>query len=227
MADLPSVFDLTPLNPNFSEDPHAILDRLRSECPVRRDEQAGLFLLTRYADVRGVLSDTTMWRGPERAEEAAVLTRAILNQNMEGRTVPSDEDGSGILLMDEPDHMRIREPFAKALYKRVARSKPLVEQVVREWLDKLEGRDQFDAMADFALGVPIDVIARILGVDDSRLEEFRDWSEGVILVLNPFRSPEQTKHCVTSANALSAYMRDLMRRRKAEPRSRAARKRQI
>jgi cytochrome P450 len=218
MADLPSVFDLTPLNPNFSEDPHAILDRLRNECPVRRDEQAGLFLLTRYADVRGVLSDTTMWRGPERAEEAAVLTRAILNQNMEGRTVPSDEDGSGILLMDEPDHMRIREPFAKALYKRVARSKPLVEQVVREWLDKLEGRDQFDAMADFALGVPIDVIARILGVDDSRLEEFRDWSEGVILVLNPFRSPEQTKHCVTSANALSAYMRDLMRRRKAEPR---------
>jgi hypothetical protein len=217
MADLPSVFDLTPLNPNFSEDPHAILDRLRNECPVRRDEQAGLFLLTRYADVRGVLSDTTMWRGPERAEEAAVLTRAILNQNMEGRTVPSDEDGSGILLMDEPDHMRIREPFAKALYKRVARSKPLVEQVVREWLDKLEGRDQFDAMADFALGVPIDVIARILGVDDSRLEEFRDWSEGVILVLNPFRSPEQTKHCVTSANALSAYMRDLMRRRKAEP----------
>ncbi len=217
MADLPSVFELTPLNPNFSEDPHVLLDRLRTECPVRRDEQAGLFLLTRYADVRGVLSDTTMWRGPERAEEAAVLTRAILNQNLEGRTVPRDEDGSGILLMDEPDHMRIREPFAKALYKRVARSKQLVEQVVREWLDRLESRDRFDAMAEFALHVPIDVIARLLGVDDSRLDEFRDWSEGVILVLNPFRSPEQTKHCVAAGNALSAYMRDLMDRRRKEP----------
>jgi len=218
MADLPSVLDLTPLNPAFNENPHALLDRLRSECPVHRDTTAGLFLLTRYADVRGVLSDTTMWRGPDRAEEAAVLTRAILNQNMEGRTVPSDENGAGILLMDEPDHMRIREPFAKALYKRVARSKPLVEQVVREWLDRMEGRDRFDAMADFALRVPIDVIARILGVDDSRLDEFRNWSEGVILILNPFRSPEQTKHCVASSNALSAYMRDLMRRRQEEPR---------
>ena len=215
--DLPKVVDLTPLNPAFNENPHALLDRLRSECPVRRDPQAGLFLLTRYADVRGVLSDTSMWRGPERAEEAAVLTRAILNQNLQGRTVPSDEDGAGILLMDEPDHMRIREPFAKALYKRVAKSKPLVQQVVKEWLDKVEGRATFDAMADFALRVPIDVIARILGVDDHRLDEFRDWSEGVILVLNPFREPAQTEYCVRSSNALSAYMRDLIQRRRAEP----------
>ena len=217
MADLPTVFDLTPLNPTFNENPHALLDRLRTECPVSRDNTAGLFLLTRYADVRGVLSDTSMWRGPERAEEAAVLTRAILNQNMPGRTVPKDEDGSGILLMDEPDHMRIREPFAKALYKRVAKSKPLVAQVVKEWLDRVEGRPTFDAMTDFALRVPIDVIARILGVDNSHLDEFREWSEGVILVLNPFRDDEQTKICVRSGNALSAYMRDLMARRRVNP----------
>jgi cytochrome P450 len=217
MADLPTVLDLTPLNPTFNENPHALLDRLRTECPVNRDERAGLFLLTRYADVRGVLSDTSMWRGPERAEEAAVLTRAILNQNLPGRTVPADEDGAGILLMDEPDHMRIREPFAKALYKRVAKSKPLVAQVVKEYLDKVEGRATFDAMTDFALRVPIDVIARILGVDNTHLDEFREWSEGVILVLNPFRDDEQTKFCVRSSNALSAYMRDLMARRREKP----------
>ncbi len=217
MADLPTVLDLTPLNPNFNEDPHALLDRLRTECPVSRDTSAGLFLLTRYADVRGVLSDTSMWRGPERAEEAAVLTRAILNQKLPGRTVPSDEDGSGILLMDEPDHMRIREPFAKALYKRVAKSKPLVAQVVKEWLDRVEGRATFDAMTDFALRVPIDVIARILGIDNSHLDEFREWSEGVILVLNPFRSPDETKFCVRSGNALSAYIRDLMAQRRETP----------
>ena len=214
---LPSVFELTPLNPVFAENPHALLDRLRSECPVHRDNAAGLFMLTRYADVRGVLSDTSMWRGPERAEEAAMLTRAIINQNIEGRNIPEDEQRSGILLMDEPDHMRIREPFAKALYKRVARAKPLVQQVVDEWLDRLAGRSGFDVMADFALGVPIDVIARILGVDNARLAEFRDWSEGVILILDPFRNEDQTKHLVRASNALSAYMRDLMQQRRAEP----------
>jgi cytochrome P450 len=88
---------------------------------------------------------------------------------------------------------------------------------VTEWLDKVEGRATFDAMTDFALHVPIDVIARILGVDNSHLDDFREWSEGVILVLNPFRDDEQTKFCVRSGNALSAYMRDLMARRREKP----------
>jgi hypothetical protein len=59
-APLPNVFDLTPLNPEYSRDPHALLDRLRTECPVHRDGQAGTFILTRYADARGVLADTSL-----------------------------------------------------------------------------------------------------------------------------------------------------------------------
>lgn len=215
---LPSVFELTPLNPEFSADPHKLLDRLRSECPVHRDDQAGTFMLTRYADVRGVLSDTSMWRGPERAEPTAHMARALLEQRVVGLEIPADEIGSGILLMDEPDHMRIREPFAKALYKRVAKSKARVAGVVDEWLDRIGDAKSFDVMDAFALRVPIDVIARILGVDDTRLGEFREWSEGAILGLNPFRSEEQTKLFVSCANALSAYMRVLMQERAAEPR---------
>jgi len=214
---LPGVFQLTPMNPEFNDDPHVLLDRLRSECPMHRDDVAGTFIMTRHADVRSVLGDTTMWRGPDRAEEAAVISRRFLEQSVEGLKIPEEEQRSGILMMDEPDHMRIRGPFAKALYKRVAKCKPLVQQVVDEWLAPLKGRATFDAMTDFALRVPIDVIARILGVDEARLTEFRDWSEGAILGLSPFRSEAETKYFVESANAMSAYMGDLMKRRRAEP----------
>ena len=216
-APLPGVLQLTPMNPEFNEDPHKLLDRLRNECPVRRDDMAGLFLLTRHGDVRGVLSDTSMWRSPERAEEAAVVTRAILGSRPEGLKVDEEEERSGILLMDEPDHMRIRGPFAKALYKRVARSKEKVQQVVDEWLDGIGDAKTFDVMDKFALRVPVDVIARLLGVDNARLKEFREWSEGSILGLNPFRTPEQTEFYVKSRNALSAYMRELMNARRKEP----------
>ena len=216
-APLPGVLQLTPMNPEFNEDPHKLLDRLRNECPVRRDDMAGLFLLTRHGDVRGVLSDTSMWRSPERAEEAAVVTRAILAGRPEGLNVDEEEERSGILLMDEPDHMRIRGPFAKALYKRVARSKEKVQQVVNEWLDGIGDAKTFDVMDKFALRVPVDVIARLLGVDNARLVEFREWSEGSILGLNPFRTPEQTEFYVKSRNALSAYMRELMNARRKKP----------
>ncbi|HVV65490.1 MAG TPA: hypothetical protein VHC42_08465, partial [Rhizomicrobium sp.] len=214
---LPGVFQLTPLNPDFSADPHKLLDRLRSECPVHHDAQAGTFILTRHADVRGVLSDTTMWRSPERAEEAALIQRALVEQRIEGMEIPEDEIRSGILLMDEPDHMRIRAPFAKALYKRVAKARVLVEAVAEQWLAPLKSEPRFDAMDRFALRVPIDVVARILGVDENRLVQFREWSEGAILGLNPFRSEEETRTFVRCANALSVYMGELMDERARAP----------
>ena len=214
---LPGVFDLTPLNPKFSENPHAMLDRLRNECPVHRDTTAGTFFLTDYDDVRGVVSDNTMWRGPQHAEESSVIQRALANQNIPGLTAPDDERGKSILLMDNPDHARIRPPLANALYKRVTKCRPLVEAVVQEKLDAIGGEKHFDAMAKFALPVPIDVIARILGVAHDRLAEFRDWSEGAILSLNPFRDAAQTEWVARSINALSAYMRELMDKRRKDP----------
>jgi cytochrome P450 len=213
--DLPSVFELTPLNPDFNQNPHALLDKLRDKCPVHRDEAAGTFILTRYADVRGTLSDTTMWRDPSRAEEAAILPRRLLEPPPPGLEVHEGSDSS-ILLSDDPDHARIRNPLQMALYKRVAKCRPLVAKVVDEILDRIEGKE-FDVMDVFAVPVPIDVIARILGVDDTMLVQFRDWSEGVILSLNPFRTPEQTEKFVAGANALNAYFLELMMERRKTP----------
>jgi cytochrome P450 len=213
--DAPHVLELTPLNPAFRADPHVLLDKLRADCPVMRDDAAGVFFLTRHEDVRGVLTDLTLWRDPAKAEEAAVLTRRVVEQTIEGLDFPGGQ--SSILLMDDPDHGRIRPPLAQALYRRVARFRSEVERIVDGALDAVEDRERFDLMADFALPIPIDVIAAILGVDHARLAEFRDWSEGVIQSLNPLRTPEQTTHMVASMNALGPYMWGLLAQRRANP----------
>ena len=215
MADqpLPNMIDLTPINPEFNEDPHRFLDLLRSACPVYRDEVAGSFILTRYEDVRAVLSDTSMWRHPSTAEPAATMSRRETAAGIRAE----DEADKSILFLDDPDHARIRTPLAKALYRRVSRSRDAIQQLIDDKLDALKGRTAFDAMDDFALLVPIDVIARILGVDNSRLSEFRAWSEGAILSLNPFRTPDETARMVASVNAISSYFRQLMAERRAVP----------
>ncbi len=205
----PHILDLTPLNPRFREDPHALLGRLREDSPVMRDESAGAFFLTRHEDVRGMLTDLSLWRDPVRAEAAAVLTRRGLEEN-QGRP-------GSILTMDDPDHARIRGPLAQALYRRVARFRPHVETIVDQTLGALAERPTFDLMAEFALPIPIDVIAVILGVDHARLAEFRDWSEGVIQSLNPLRTPDQTEHMVRAAGALGAFMFEMLAERRAAP----------
>jgi hypothetical protein len=213
MAEPPRVLELTPLNPAFREDPYGILAALQADHPVLHDDLAGVFLLTRHEDVRGMLTDLTLWRDPRRAEPSAVLTRRILDQEIEG--MPRSEGPGSILLMDDPDHARIRNPLAQALYKRVARCRPLVEEVVAQALDRLQGRQGFDLMAEVSLPIPIDVIARILGVDTTRLVEFRDWSEGLIQSLNPLRTPEQTAHLVRAAKALGEFMSGMLAARRA------------
>ncbi|HEX7759796.1 MAG TPA: cytochrome P450 [Caulobacteraceae bacterium] len=214
-AALLPVLALTPLNPRFREDPYSLLAGLRENCPVMRDEGAGVFFISRHEDVRGILTDLTLWRDPNRAEQAAVLTRRILEEPEGAR--PGGSRNPSILLQDDPDHARIRGPLAQALYKRAARIKPQVERIVDEALDAVAGQGSFDLMSAYALPIPIDVIAVILGVSHERLPEFRDWSEGVIQGLNPLRTSEQTAHMLKAGEALRAHMAGMLAARRENP----------
>jgi hypothetical protein len=211
---LPGILDLTPFNAVYRSDPHVILDDLRARCPTHHDPAFGSVLFTRYADVRAVVNNREMWRDALKAEEGSMNHRRMLERAPEG--VPRTHISS-ILTLDDPDHARIRQPLAQALYARVAKARPQVEALVDEVLDGLAGESGFDLMERFCVPIPIDAIGRILGVDPMRSTEFRTWSEGVIQGLNPLRTPEQTQIMEAASTALNAYFTDLMEQRRADP----------
>jgi cytochrome P450 len=213
VSEFPLGLELTALNPGYSADPDAPLKRIREECPVRRDEQLGMFTLARYAHIRELLADRSLLKDPEKAEAAAWLMRAFLTQP-EGA---KGGDVKNILFLDDPDHARVRGAIAKAFYKRVAASRGIVERVVTQTLDGLENRKRFDAMADFAVAVPIDVIAHILGADQSMLSDFRRWSVDSFEFFNPARTPEQTERMIAGSNAMYDYIAHLLERRRKSP----------
>jgi len=210
----PPILTLTPLNPAFQADPYSILNKVRDEHPIYRDDMAGAFFVSRYEDVRAVVTDLTMLRHPSAAEPEAFMTRRMLDEPVDPDRPPRKPS---ILNLDDPDHARIRNPLAQALYRRAARFKPQVEAIVAATLDRLEGRESFDLMAEFALPIPIDVIAAILGVDHERLGEFRTWSEGIIQVLNPLATPEQHQEMIRCGDALRDYMDAMMADRRVNP----------
>lgn len=212
---LPSIFELTPLNEAFRADPHALLDDLRARCPAHRDAMSGSIVFTRYADVRAIVNDRTLWRDPLNADEGAVLQRrftAGLDPDLPRTSTTS------ILMLDDPDHARVRQPLAQALYARVARFKPEVERIVEAAMDAFPAGEPFDLMARFCVPIPIDVVASILGVDHDRLAEFREWSEGVIQSLNPFATPDQVAAMERASEALTAYFTESLADRRARPR---------
>lgn len=214
-ATLPSMLQLTPMDPTFRADPHQVLGPLRDRCPVHKDAMSGTFMVSRYDDVRALISDNTLWRDPLNAEEGAVLQRRLAD-NVDP-TLPRTSTTS-ILMLDNPDHARVRQPLAQALYARVAKFRPEVERIVDHYLDAVEGEPSFDLMDRFCVPVPIDAIAAILGVEHDRLDDFREWSEGVILGLNPFRNAAQTAVMEKASVALTDYFTAAMKDRRANPR---------
>jgi hypothetical protein len=210
---LPEIFKLTPYNPAYREDPYAVLAELRTTCPALRDDGWGSVIFTRYDDIRPVVSDLTMWRDPLKGDEA------VIQRQLGGQPLPEGprSETTSILTLDDPDHARVRQPLAQALYARVAKFRPEVERIVRETLDAIDVSKPFDLMTAFCIPIPIDVIASILGVDGTRLGEFRAWSEGIIQSFNPFRSEEQTKTMEASSEALNDYFTRLIEEKRASP----------
>lgn len=213
----PPMLQLTPLNPAFRDDPHAIYARLRDNHPVYRDDMAGSHVIARYKLAREILNDRTMLRGPDKVDPPGSFTQR-LTENFEPDPETGEVRSYSILLMDEPHHSRVRGPLAQALYARAAKVKPLVEAIIDEKLDAIEAKGgSFELMSEFAIPLPIDVIGAILGVDVARRAEFRDWSEGVIQVLNPFRTAEQSAHMERAGDAIRDYIQHLMDDRRASP----------
>jgi hypothetical protein len=203
-----SILELSAFNPAARDDPHPLLRSLREACPVMRDESSKVWLLSRYKDIRDTVNDRTFVRHPLHAEPGSLSARFV----EEGR-----ERRTSILFLDDPDHARIRQPLAKAFYARINRMRPEIEAMVDEVIDAAPATGAFDLMEQVAVPVPVLVIARILGVDEARLADFRQWSEDVILGLNPVRTPEEDARLVSGGEALDAYFSELMAARRAAP----------
>jgi len=203
-----SILELSAFNPAARENPHPMLKAMREDCPVFRDETAKVWLLSRYKDVRETVNDRTFVRHPTKAEEGSLSARFVEERQ---------ERGTSILFLDNPDHARIRQPLAKAFYARINAMRPEIEAMIDAIIEKAPVSGPFDLMAEIAVPVPVLVIARILGVDEARLDDFRQWSEEVILGLNPVRTPEEDEALIRGAYALDAYFAELMEARRKSP----------
>jgi cytochrome P450 len=210
---LPTTFQLMGLDPATRDDPYPLLADLQARCPVHLDAISNQFVLTRYEDVKATVNDRTLWRHPSRARPDSMFHQFVNRRDERG-----PREGESILFMDDPDHARVRQPLTKAFYRRAARLRGEVETIVDDVLDDLAGRAQFDVIDDYGIPIPILVIAKVLGVEEDRLQEFRAWSEGIILSLHVMRTEEQTRQMVAADAALTAYFTKAMDDRRRTPR---------
>ena len=128
-----------------------------------------IWLVTRYADVRQVLTDTRFKRSLLHAPDAPSLTRTpnLLN------------DPNAVFNKDDDDHLRLRRTLQRVFTPSgVRRMRPWICDVVDRTLDDLVAAGPpADLVAGYTLSLPLAVMCRLLGVEGLQSARVRHWIE--------------------------------------------------
>jgi cytochrome P450 len=196
---LPTGLQLTALDPVFRERPHDYLDRLREDDPVHWDVELDRLFLTRFEDARAVLSNRSLSVDPRKAPNMGRRHPVM-------RAVPGGDFQPSMLLLDDPDHKRLRGLVSQAFNQRaVDASRPRIRAIAEGLLDAVNGRDPFDLIAEYAAPLPIIVIAEMLGVDPADMPRFKQWSDARSHIFNPARTPAQLEALTAAGQGLRDY----------------------
>jgi cytochrome P450 len=123
-----------------------------------------------------------------------------------------------LLVADPPDHTQLRKLIARWFTARAIRERePRVRELVREILDKLAGRDEFDYAADVAARVPLEVICDLLGVPIEDHDRFIHWGTVLASTIDGPRTLTERREVRASLGEMNALFGELVERYRKAP----------
>lgn len=192
--------------------PHALYRQMRQEDPAFRVIDGmgqTVWFFTRYEDSVAMLRDKRIIKDIRKN-----LPPEIVEERFGGLGPIGDEQqmfeaiNRHMLNQDPPDHTRLRGLVHKAFTPgRVRDLQPRITQITNDLLDAMEHKAEGDLIADFALPLPITVIAEMLGIPVEDRDKFRSWTQ-VILSFGPESS-------IASVMEFVQYMNEMIEARRA------------
>lgn len=196
----------------FGEDVRLDLDpvyaRLRAEEPVVRVRLTGggeVWLVTRYEDIKSLLSDTRFRRSPDPGDD---------KQPIAALTGGASRGPALLPVADPPEHTRLRKLVTKAFtVSRIDALQPHVQKTCEELLDLIEAAGgPADLVTGLALPLPTLTVAGLLGVPSLDLMQVREWTSAML------SSSDRSYEDIVKAKAeFRAYMEEVVDLRTAEP----------
>jgi hypothetical protein len=198
------------LRPDVLADPYPLFRRLRQEDPVHEDPEGRGWMVSRYDDIAKVLADRRFSAqrtlSMREGQDTSSAVQAALARQM--------------LFLDPPDHTRLRGLFTKAFTpQRMEALKPQVAGMVTETLDRVaDGGGDIDFINDFAIPLPVTVIAQMLGVPTADRDRLRAWSVAFGKLINGrILSAQESAEAQMGVLEFVKYFRELIAERRQHP----------
>ena len=172
--------EFNPLDPETMRDPVPHLARLRSEDPVQWVEPLQVWFVSRHDLVTDAL------RHPEVFSSEFPKSVLPLSEEDQRRLAAAMAEGlprpRTMITADGQVHTRYRRLVSKAFSPRsIAAFEPMVRTITTRLIDSWIDRERIEFVEDFAVPLPVEVIAKALNVPEDRLADFRRWSDATVL----------------------------------------------
>jgi cytochrome P450 len=210
--------DLTDLDRFADGFPHDLFTVLRREAPVWRQEPTehtpdgeGFWVITRHADLLRVVRDPATFSsdtGPGRDGAGGTILEDL-----------AAGVGPGVMLnmCDPPTHNRIRGLVSRDFTARpIERLTPFLEARTALILDAVAARGSCDFLVDVAAELPLQTIARILGVPESDSHQLFAWTNTIL----DYRERDlagTSDELATAALGMVGYGGDLIEEKRRAP----------
>jgi cytochrome P450 len=204
--------EFNPLDPAFIADPYPFYRRLRETAPVFKTPQ-GLWLITRHDDVAFALRDKRFGKDFVGNLERRYGDLARMNEPAIANL------GRTMLVLDPPDHTRLRGLVTKAFTaRRVADMRPRIKAQVDAQLDRVIDKGEMDVMRDLAHRLPVIVICDMLGIPEEHRAPFLAGSNVSGRILEPVpMSREELDQANRNIQMANVYFNQLCDLRRREP----------
>lgn len=188
-----------PFSYEIHDDPYPIYARLRAEEPAYFNAEHGFWALSRYEDVRAALLD----------HETYCSSLGFTLEDIGDFALPM------MIMMDPPDHTRLRATINRALTpRRMAGLEGEVRALARSLIGKLRPAGRCDVVADFSALLPMAVISRMLGVPEDDRDRLRGWADEMVHRDDSVRGvPETGKD---AAAKIYGYFEELLAARRCD-----------
>ena len=210
-------FALDIFSSSFQNNPYKTYSKMRSINPIYHSKPTFLRWVTKMDLVQEMIRDER-FSVDDRKFPIAKLRRNELRRD--GRDIMLDQfENPSILKLDPPDHSRIRKLVSYGFTNRYIKSlETEINDTINQCLDKTHNLESFDLMNVLAKPLPAIVIAKMMGLPDSDLNQFQTWSENLLKEVGGIGSSVKKRKLARDAyEDLIRYFEKIIIERKDNP----------
>lgn len=214
-AEADDLLASTILTDDGRQDPYPTYDRLRSDAHTdgvagRWHTAFGDLALAGYHDCLDALRHPKLGR-PESDMPIA--------DSISGRSRARSDDGAAsMLLLNPPDHTRIRGLVSRAFTpRRVEALRPQIEALLAPVLARFADHQGGDVMAELAIPFPVAVISELLGVPRDGNEHIRPLVRDLTAFIDAAADEAAIERATTAGAALHEYFGALIDEKRSHP----------